>query len=340
MKTEFMEIAGYLSGKQELPTGDKPQKFLLATHVQPDGDAIGSTFSLAHVLTYFGLDVRIYLPGGVPKYLAWLPCEWPVVQTLDALEGWVPDVVIIADCGDAVRTGAELSPLLAGDFTGFDAWQNLFSINIDHHYGNPEFGDCNWVEATWAATGLMVGTLAEHLEIPLVGNLGLSLYLTLASDTGNFSFGNTSAAAFHMASKIVGAGLKVAEFTASFENNWSIDRMHLWGEMMSSVTLHHEGRVACCLVTLELLQKYGLTKSDLEGFAAYLRRIKGVQVGMFIRQDAEVMCKISLRSMGGFNVQQVAAALGGGGHIAAAGAEVALTPEATKERVLSLIKFS
>lgn len=333
MKQAFFTIASLLQGQYpSLP--QEHRRLLVASHVNPDGDAIGSTLSFAHIATACGFEVRLLLVSGTPKNFRWLPQPWPVVATLEELGDWAPHVLVTLDCGDARRPGPALEAFFLNKTLPAPGWEQTLSINIDHHTGNPEFADINWVEPNWAATGEMVGVLAEHLGIPLTGDLAVALYLTLVSDTGNFSFANTRASTMALAARILEQGLDISAFTAASENNWTLERMHAWGSLMQQITLHADGKIACVVVPKALMIAGGLRKVDLDGFAATLRRIQGVQVGVYIREDEPELCKISLRSMGDINVNAIAVSFGGGGHVAAAGAELTMTPEAAKAAVL------
>ena len=329
MQKKIESIARALKGKKRV---------LIATHVNPDGDAIGSATALSHVALHMGAETRIFLVTGLPDFLSWLPIPCPYVTTLAGLDEWTPDLLAVVDCGDAKRTGPELEALLTKGIPPESArgsgWDKVESINIDHHLSNPEFATHNWVEPKRAATGELVGMLAEHLGIALTGDLAMAVYLALVADTGNFTYSNSGPECFAMAARIIGGGLDIAAFTSRYENTWSIGRMHLWGRLMSEVTLHMNGAVACSVVPKKYLDESGLRKSDLDGFAAVLRRLRGVRVGLFVREDAPGLCKISLRTMGDVDVSTVAALFGGGGHAAAAGAEVSLPPDEAAKIIL------
>lgn len=312
------------------------RRTLIATHVNPDGDALGSAVALAHIALKLGSEARMVLPPALPDFLAWLPLPAPCVSRLEELGTWMPDLLVFVDCADPPRAGQELAAVINKEAPARE-WNGITVVNIDHHLSNKGFADLNWVEGESAATGQLAGILAEELGMPLKDGLGLAVYLALASDTGNFTYNNTSASCFAMASRIVGAGLDVAEFTNNYENNWNIQRMHLWGRLMSEISLHENGAVAMSIVPRAYLDEAGLGKAALEGFASWLRRLQGVRVGLFVREDAKDFCKVSLRSMGDVDVQAVAARFGGGGHMAAAGAEVSLPPEETARVLLAAI---
>ena len=312
------------------------RRTLIVSHVNPDGDAVGSCAALARIIQELGNDARIFLRSGVPDFLSWLVLSAPVVRSLDELGDWKPELVLFADCGDEARAGDDISAFMRGENPRLPRHE-IMTANIDHHVSNPLFADVNWVDPGRSATGELVGLLADNLEIPLSGILGEALYLALVSDTGSFSYVNTSADCLAMASRIVSLGLDLGRFTANYENNWTLDRMHLWGRLMSEVSLHEEGTVACSIVPRHYLLELGLKRSSLEGFASWLRKLRGVRVALFVREDGPSQVKISLRSMGDVNVHEVAALFGGGGHAAAAGADLALSPEEAAKRVLETL---
>ncbi len=325
MHTSLDSIAAALQSKKRV---------LVATHVNPDGDAIGSAAAMAHTALHHGSEARILLLSGLPGFLSWLPLPCPWVRDIAELGDWAPDLLAVVDCGDAKRTGPALNAFFSQGALPAPGWEKTASINIDHHLGNPEFASLNWVDHTRSATGEMIGLLAERCGMPLTGDLALAVYLALVADTGGFSFSNTSADCLSMAARIVAGGLDVASFTNRYENVWSLARMRLWGRLLGEVTLHADGAVACAIVPKAYLEESGLGRSSLDGFAAWLRRLQGVRVGLFVREDEPSLCKISLRSMGDVDVRTVAVHFGGGGHAAASGTEIALPPQQAADAVL------
>lgn len=313
------------------------KRVLVVGHVNPDGDAVGSAVALAHIVSRLQGDARILLASGLPNFLSWLRLPVPLVRTMAELGSWEPDLAVFVDCGDAGRAGPEFAKHSDAKAASTLNRAGLVVANIDHHISNPGFADLNWVEPWRSSTGELVGLLAERLGFVLDGELGEALFLALASDTGNFSFSNTGADCLAMAARIVGAGLNIAEFTNKYENTWSLARMHLWGRLMGEITLHEGGAVACSIAPKHYLDELGLKKEALEGYSSWLRKLLGVRVSVFIREDGPDYCKISLRSMGDFDVQDVALLFGGGGHTAAAGAELSVPPETAAELVLTQI---
>ena len=310
------------------------ERILGITHANPDGDAVGSLMALGHIAVALKKQVRLYCATEIPPFLSWIESPAPFLHSLDELGGWQPDRIVFLDCADENRAGEEASEYIARHRKA--PQEGVVTLCVDHHIANPSFADVNWVDSSMSAAGMMVGLLAEELGLQLSGNLGEAVFLALVSDTGSFSFGNTTALTLQLASKIVAKGLSIAEFTAKYENNWTLGRMHLWGSLMREVALHCSGKVVVSVVTDEHLERYKSHHTDLEGYASWLRRLRGSKV-VILARSSHKGSKVSLRSMGDADVQEVAALFGGGGHKAAAGVDMLLPPNEAATMVLEAV---
>ncbi len=288
---------------------------VIAAHGSPDGDAIGATGAMACILKALGKRFALYNATGVPEYLEWVPLPGRI-HTSPATLPFCPGLIIALDCGNVWRLGKELNTVFA----------NYPSICIDHHLSNSCFASLgNWVDPAMAATGQMVAVIADRAGIPLTGDLARCVYLSLVSDTGSFTHGNTSAAVFQLAARLVAGGLDAASVREKLDNQWSLAKIRLWGNLLQKLSIECSGSVALCPVTLEEIASFGAVREDLEGFAEQMRRIRGVRVAVLVRQDPGNRCKLSMRSSGNDDVRAVAAMFGGGGHLNAAGATIAST---------------
>ena len=308
------------------------ERILITAHTHPDGDAMGSCLALAWALRAIGVNALVFNEDGVPGFLRFLPLPGPVLTSVEQLP-CDPQLIVVLDCGDRARVGEALQPLL----------DRIPSVNIDHHLANPNFGtEANWVVPSAAATGELVGYLIQELRVPLQGAAAQALYVALSTDTGNFSYGNTTPGALRRAADLREHGLNISDIREKLENNWSKAKLRLWGRLMSETRILEEGKLAVALVTRQLLADTGATREDTEGFVEQLRRLTGVRVALLLREDekdGEVQTKASLRSSGPDNVRDVAAQFGGGGHKNAAGATVALDAEQTLLVMLPCIRF-
>lgn len=298
--------------------------FLIASHYNPDGDAIGSMAGLSHILRRMGKQVVLYNESGVPEQFNWIDMGAQLVTRLSDIDSFAPQRLIVLDCGDDRRAGHEIRSLL----------NQVPSINIDHHLGNPEYSTVNWIETRCAATGEMVALIAQELGIDLTGATGEALYLALVSDTGSFSFANTTAQVMEITADILRGGLDLGAFGPKMNNNWSLNRMQLWGKLMGTVKVSHQGRIAMLGIPDAVLEDTGTTIADAEGIINYMRRIRGVQVAITVREYGLGRSKASLRSNGNADVQTVAASFGGGGHRNAAGAEVDMPMKKAMQEIL------
>lgn len=283
--------------------------FLVASHANPDGDALGSTAGMGHLLAALGKRFALYNQSGAPAQYDWLPLPGPVHATLPAGDfAWT----IVLDCGAAPRVGEDLHSRLVPERT----------INIDHHLGNPGFGAVNWVDTSMAAVGEMVALLAQDLSLPLSGPLGEAVYLAVVTDTGSFTFGNTHPKAMCLAAEIIRLGLEVEAFNHKLINNWSPGRLALWSLVLGRARYAHDGRIGLIRIPQNALDQTGTTSQDTDNLVNMVRRVNTVQVAVSLREDGPRRIKFSLRSSGEINVQAMAATLGGGGHKNAAGGAV------------------
>ncbi len=305
-------------------------RILVAAHASPDGDAIGSSAGLVWLLRSLGKEAVLFNASGIPDYLKWMPIPGPVVRYLSEMP-FKPNLVVSLDCGDAWRLGNELS----------EALPRYPSINIDHHPGNPAFGSVdNWIDPGMAATGQMVALLADAAGKPLAGELAACLYVSIVTDTGSFSHGNTSADVLLLASRLIRGGLDAACIRDALDNQWSLCKTRLWGQLMQRIRLECGGRVGLCEVSLAELTEAGASKSDLEGFVEQIRRIHGVRVALLAREDSAGRTKISLRSVGNDDVREIAALFGGGGHKNASGATMDMALHKAVEAVLEQLRLT
>ncbi len=298
----------------------------IAAHANPDADALGSTLALAHGLQSLGKKVLLFNASPIPAYLAWMPFTGPLCTEVpqDSPE---PDLIVVLDCGDAARLGDIENMVLSYP-----------TINIDHHLDNPLFAsEYNWSAPNMAATGQMVAAVLHALHVPLQGAIAVNLYMALSSDTGNLTYGNTTEDVFLICAHLMREGLNLVGVRQQSDNTWKLKRMHLWGEIMHNVRLEHNNTVALAAVSREMLTKHQCSKDDLEGLSEHLRRLQGVIVAGFIREDGPCLCKASLRSSGPVDVRQMASTLGGGGHRNAAGATLHFDLNTSKEKIYASV---
>ncbi|MEM8964375.1 MAG: bifunctional oligoribonuclease/PAP phosphatase NrnA, partial [Acidobacteriota bacterium] len=278
--------------------------------VNPDGDAIGSALALGRILRTLGKGATVWLRDPSPSVYLPLPGASRIHHGEDPPAGY-PDLfscVIVLECPTLERTG-------------IDDWLVARPIlNIDHHLGNGQYGEVNWVEASAPAVGEMVYRLSQRLKIELDHDTANLLYLTLVTDTGNFRFSNATSDAFEAAAALVRDGASPEAVSHWLFESQPVASLRLLGEVLRSLELHDDGRIATVWLTQEMLERTGAAHSDSEGLIDYPRSIAGVEaVAMFRELEEDGHYKVSLRSRGTVDVEAIARGFDGGGHRNAAG---------------------
>ncbi|MDR0466176.1 MAG: DHH family phosphoesterase [Deltaproteobacteria bacterium] len=302
MREKAAEIAAILRRRDNI---------LVASHAEPDGDAIGATSAMGLLLQALGKRFALYNASGLPQNYSWVKMPQPLFSSLEDLP-FAPELLITLDCGEMHRLGPE-SPLL----------EALPAIHLDHHLGNPHEGlQGSWVDPNMASAGQMVAEVARAANIPLSGPLAEGVCLSLASDTGSFSFGNADAAVFRLMAEMLDNGLEYAELRQKMDAQWSLAKSSLWGRLLGKIESLCGGRLLLCVIHREDLDACGAVSGDLEGFVELLRRHGDVEIAATLREDAQARCKLSMRSFGGVDVRALAVRFGGGGHKNAAAATI------------------
>lgn len=290
----------------------KGNRFLLTSHRNPDGDSIGSALGLARVLRRMGKSAAIWNRDATPDIYRQLPGSDRIVVGEEPPAGF-PDAftaIIVLECPSLDRTGLE------------DQLKGIPLINIDHHLGNQLYGKVSWVDPAAPSAGEMVHRLAHSMTVELDADTATLLYLTLVTDTGGFRFANATTAAFEAAADLVRQGAQPAKVAHWVYESRPEPMVRLLGEMLQSLELHHDGKVATALLTPEMFERAGATGGDAEGLIDTPRSIAGVEAVAVLRRQNDTHLKVSLRSRGELDVEKIAAVYGGGGHKNAAGCEL------------------
>ena len=315
MTTELKRIAEILREEND---------FLVLSHANPDGDAIGSTLAMGWILDRLGKRYILLNESGMPERFSWLSAPKPLVDRV--LRPRFARALVL-DCGASDRAGDSLAPIMESGRV----------INIDHHLGNPMFGVENWVDPSMSSVGEMVGMLARELGLELSDGLGQAVYLALISDTGSFSFSNTSPAVLEMAAEILRHGLDVGGFNARLQQQSSLGRLKLRSRVLDTARLDHDGRMASIVIDLAMFRETGTGSEDCEGLINAVRNIRGVDVAASLREEGTDRIKFSLRSWGTTDVRAVAAGFGGGGHRNAAGGAIKDTLDGAREQLVMAV---
>lgn len=280
-------------------------KFLITGHVNPEGDSIGSCLALALGLKKMKKKVCVLSKDPVPDMLKFLPCS-------DLIKNRMPagnfDVLFLIDCNTMKRTG-------------FENLRAKTTAVIDHHMAKKEhLHDIAWIVPEAAAAGELVYKLLKALNIPIDKKISINLFTAVFTDTGGFRYSNTTPESMKISCELIKAGAKPWDVTKEVYENISFDRMRLL--TMSLSTLEKRDDIGWMTATRRMLENTNTSAQDTESFVNYPRKIKGIEVAVFFRENNKNLYKISLRSKGKVNVADIAKMFGGGGHASAAGCEI------------------
>jgi phosphoesterase RecJ-like protein len=281
--------------------------FLVVSHVGPDGDAIGSTLGLCHLLWSLGKEALPFNVDPVPFNFRFLEGSDRFKDKLAADESF--DVTFMVDCAQKSRIG---------DFPE-QGWGDKIVV-IDHHLTwDEDFGSLYIRDIDAAAVGEMVYRLSLTVgEVPDKA-AAECLYTSLLTDTGGYRYGKTSTTTFQISSQLVAYGVEPWHINSNIYENEPIQRIKLLARVLDTLNVSDCGRLAFLRVDAQMLLETGMTENMLDGFINYARRVRGVEVATQLREIGQERYKISFRSSGKINVATLAEAFGGGGHYNAAG---------------------
>lgn len=280
------------------------QRFVLSSHVRPDGDAIGSQLAMAFALWKMGKDVRIVNRDRPPGPMMVFPGV-SRIEVADRIDD-PGDAVIVMECGDLTRTGVE----------GFERG---FVINIDHHLGNTNYGALNWFDSDAAACGEMVFDLVTRLGVPLTAEIATHVYVAILTDTGSFHYSNISPRTFDICRQCMEAGVDPPAIARAIFDSNNLGRLKLFGAVLSKMELDDSGRVATVYVDQKLAQECGGTYEDTEGIVNLPLTVKEIEAVAFFKEAGPDDWRISMRSKGDVDVNAIATEYDGGGHKNASG---------------------
>lgn len=305
----------------------KRETFLITTHINPEGDAIGSSLALALALISAGKKVSVYTRDPVPGNLKFLPYSDTVhqIKGVEDLDERF-DAVITVDCGDLERVGYLTPDNIPGDIL----------INVDHHVTNIGFGDVNFVEDSVASAELVL-EIMDMLHIPVTQDIAICIYAALITETGSFRYANTDSNTFRIAEEMVKAGANPWEIAEYIYNRNNMGRLRLMGSVLATLAVHDNGKISWINVREKMYEETGTTKDDVEDFINYPRSVIGVEVAVLFRETNSDW-KISMRSNGKVDVSSLAMTFGGGGHKMAAGFVMKGTLEEVQKKVIGRIE--
>lgn len=287
------------------------QRFVVVSHVRPDGDALGCTLAMGLCLKQLGKVVTLWNEDGCLEKFEWLPHS-TLVQRPPA-EPQKFDVALVLDTAVKDRVGKCLDAIAHAD-----VW-----VNIDHHVSNPRFGDLNYIDAASPATGQILFELFRQCELPLTYEMADNLYVAISTDTGSFQYPNTTARTYEIGAELVKLGVNVGNLSQRLYESYPRRRIELLKSLLNALQFSSSDRVASFALTQQTSKSLGVKPDDNEGLIDTIRAVQGVIVAVFFEELEDGRVRVSLRSKDPrADVCKVALQFGGGGHTLAAGIRI------------------
>jgi phosphoesterase RecJ-like protein len=287
-------------------------RFLVTTHENPDGDALGSLLATKLALTQLGKDAVMYLADG-----AQLPNEYAFMALDDVHRQLPPDagerVLVAVDCANESRLGPDPEILHSARLV----------LDIDHHHDNTRFGDVNLVIADASSTGEVLRDVFADLGVELTPEIAESIYIALVTDTGRFQYANTTPKALRLAADLVEAGADVHRVFQGVYESVQFAKLKLLARALERAKIYEGGRVVVSYLLRTDFTDVGAAEPYSEGIIDYLRAVEGAEMAVLIREPPRIdgpLHRVSLRaSVDELDVSPIARLFGGGGHRQAAG---------------------
>ncbi len=295
---------------------------LITSHANPDGDAIGCLLGFGRLAQLLDKTMVLWAPDGIPDFYSYLPMAKDTVSLVP--RDWVFDATFVLDTAD---------PALLGP--GFPPQERAGRVCVvDHHLRATQWGDIVWRDATAAATGVLVFELARELGVGPDRDMADCLWASIYTDTGGFRYSSTDSRVLRVGADLLDWGVDPwRASTAIFESNPPA-RIRLLAEVLSTLELWLDGRLASITVTQEMLDRAGLDHSTLDTFINHPRSIRGVEVAIQFSERSGGI-KVSFRSKGKVDVSALARRFGGGGHRNAAGCRLETDMDTAKKQVVA-----
>lgn len=297
---------------QKLVSKVKSAKRVLITSHKDCGDAAGSVIATYLALRQWGQEADMFLPSPVPAMLNFLPHTEKIITNADKINLENYDVLFCVDAGEIAMTDLA------------DKWQkrplSLFTINIDHHFTNPGYGDINILDKQASATTVVLLELFRQAEVTVTRDMATCLLTGIFTDTGTFSNPGTTALSLKAAADLLLKGANITKTLDQIVRTKSVTDLQLWGRALERLYVNKDLNVVTTVITQADIKELKVGSEALEGIANFLNDLSGFQAALVLKEQADGTVKGSLRTTrDDVDVSALAREYGGGGHKKAAG---------------------
>lgn len=295
----------------------------VVAHVNPDGDAIGSTFAVYFALKKLGKDVHVIMPA-YSTVFEFLP---GVEYSVENVKEEEYDLLIALDASDKTR--------LAMSEEDYNKAKKV--IMLDHHQISNPYGDFRYINDLKSSASEIAYLFIKSLEVDFDENIATLLYTGIMTDTGSFNYSNANSDTFRVVADLLDNGAKAVEVCKKLNDTMKEAKLKLIAKTVDNMEVYYDGKMRYSYVSYQEIQELGLGDEDAEGMTNYLRAVEGTEVAVYVRGKSDGSLKVSMRSGGKVDTSKIAIAFGGGGHPRAAGYTMKESLEIEKEKLIKAV---
>lgn len=300
----------------------------ITSHVNPDGDSIGSILALGLALKQRHKNVEIFIDEALPNKYSFLP-QSKHIKKYEDVKGKKFDLFFALDCGNKKRLGYGIKIME----------RSRTVVNIDHHISNTKFGDINIVDTGSSSTCEMIYFIIKCMGLTIDQQIATCIYMGIVTDSGNFMYDNVTEKTHLVVAGLMKTDMVTRDVIYNLYQKKSINNLRFLGYSLTNMDIELEGRLAIFQVSSDLLEKFNISSDDVEGLVNYGRDIESVDIAVSIIETGDNEVKLSFRSKhDDVNVEALAKLFDGGGHKKASGAVLTSTLSEAKNQVIKKAK--
>jgi len=306
---------------------NKFNRFIISSHINPEGDSIGSQLAFSILLKKIGKSALILNESPVPRILRFMAGTDVILKVMP--RNFDFQAACILDCPDITRIG-----IIQKYIT-----EEKSIINIDHHVSNGNFGKYNWVEAQCSSVGEMIFELFKAFKIKIQYEEALAMYIAIMTDTGSFKYTNTTSRTHTIIAELMATGIKPYDIYTRIYETAAFQDISLLAEVLKTLQVTEDKKISWLWVTKDAIKKTKASLEGTEGIINFARSVESAEIAILFRETGtENKVKVSFRSKGKANVNKLASFFDGGGHATASGATVFGKISEVEKKVLEKAK--
>lgn len=291
-------------------------------HADPDGDSIGSAYSLCLSLNKIGKDANVIMSNYSSTF------DFLIDSNVETVDKSYYDLLICVDSSDKTRL----------DIKDEDYKKAKHILVIDHHMPKSPYGDLRCVDSTLPATCELVYNFITFLNIEIDANIAKYIYSGLVTDSGNFSYSSTKPSTLKIAANLIETGINFSDICKRLNDTIKEGKLKLIAKTIDNMEVFFDGKLRYSFVSYNEIAALGVSDEDAEGMTNYLRMVENTDISIYVREKSDGTLKVSMRSGNSFDVSKIAIALGGGGHARAAGYTMIKEYNEGKKELIDMIE--